>query len=246
MRIDTPTFFVRIALAILSAALIASCAKHPVAREGVAASARKESSFQLNPLDDRERADQHFAQLLAQLKSDPNNADYDELRSAWTLTDGYVPYDSKILEAVGVIFGSIANGQYDLCLKFADAILADNAISLYGNFAEAVCAKRSGDPQKADVHSTIVKGLMHSILKSGDGETVDTAFRCISQEEIRAFVELQNFDIKEQTPQAVPGRAVDLVVAESEDKSIVHRWYFDTTLALQRGIRLPHHDRPAQ
>lgn len=121
---------------------------------------------------------QGYRSLLEAAKSSPQSADFKIIRKALVESSEYDPYGRSNQQAYAAfdLFTAGKTAQavqaFQACLDryYLDSAAHSVAASIYGQL---------GEYQKATFHNYFEKGLLQSILSSGDGKTFETAYRVI-------------------------------------------------------------------
>jgi hypothetical protein len=123
--------------------------------------------------------DEEYEELLASAKSSPDTVDFQELRLACTRSSRYSPYTaaSEGQCASGDVLGGIDG---EAALDAALRTLGSNYLEIEAHLLAASEYRATGDQAKAKYHESCARGLLDSVLRSGDGRTPGTAFAVIS------------------------------------------------------------------
>src|SRR5450830_1605646 len=117
---------------------------------------------------------QSYDDLLAQAKQNATAVDFTALRYAYAESTQYNPYDPNDAE----LYKFMVNA-----MKHAQAILEKNYVRINAHVASAICYRQLNQAQAAAHHDAMARGLMDSILASGNGATAQTAFVVIAVDE---------------------------------------------------------------
>jgi len=166
-----------------------------------------------------------YEEFVKAAKRDPGNVDYTEFRLAYRFWPGYDPY------GLGA-GGPASHGQVSLALQVRDtagllvalsALLERQFLDIRAHQLAAAAYERIGDQVTAGVHGKIARGLLDSILQSGDGQSFQTAYQVITIAEEYAILEMlqikpqskslchnqgQNFDVFEFCPASPAERSL--------------------------------------
>lgn len=103
----------------------------------------------------------------------------------------------------------------------------ENQGSLYGSpniqphMTLAVCLEKLGDQAKADHHRDIADGFLDAIAKTGDGKSVETAFKVITIAEEYAMMSALGLKMKSQSLMNKDGHAFDVFAATTQSGTAV-------------------------
>lgn len=120
-----------------------------------------------------------YEALLAALKKDPGGVDYTALRMAYADSGRYAPFqrDEKIR---GEMYAALKAKEYAKALADAQAILKEDYVDIDAHVVAAEAYAGLKNLDRARYHGKITKGLIDSILQSGDGKSPETAYKVIS------------------------------------------------------------------
>ena len=189
-------------------------------------------------------SEHNFARQQALAETESPQTDFSALRSGFTKTAQYQPWDTKEHEAAKAMFDAFENRDYALCFALSEALVKANYTNLDAHFGLLTCGQALGREAPFLKHEAwLLKGLMRSILNSGDGQTVSTAYRTISLNESRAFVRLRGLMLDRHDILSVPGKNIDVLhcTALRDDAGDTTALYFDNTPALLHSFGLPQH-----
>lgn len=134
-----------------------------------------------------------YDQLLAKLKSGDTNIDYGALRMTYTETKSYSATGSDPA-ARSQMSKAVSGREFTEAIKVAKSILDKNYVDINAHVAMAVANRELGDTKLFEFHKAVYRGLIDSIVASGDGKTAKTAYVVISVPEEYAL--LQALDLR--------------------------------------------------
>jgi hypothetical protein len=117
-----------------------------------------------------------YDELVARAKAGDANVDYLALRNAYAESPGYDPYGSKLREPEREMLDAYGRGDCAVVIAKAESILAVNFVHAEAHLAAGLCHGKLGNEEAMRRERTIVRGLIDSILTSGDGKSEQTAF----------------------------------------------------------------------
>jgi hypothetical protein len=122
--------------------------------------------------------DGEYARLLVAAKANPEKADFVQLRLAYAASSHYEPYaiDDKENKAIS---GALEKGDLAGALREVDQLLDKNYVNIQAHFLAASVCRKMEDLDRLKFHHRFLGGLIGSILKSGTGDSYDSAFRVI-------------------------------------------------------------------
>jgi hypothetical protein len=163
-----------------------------------------------------------------------SNMDFTKLRMAHTRTENYDPYSVYFNLLKAEMISAINNNKFVDVLKIAHEILEKNSVNIYAHRACAIAYGQLNDKEKEDFHSRTVRGLLTSILQSGDGRTKESAFVVISTDEEYALVNMLGFQIKSQSSIEDDDHQYDLLQVYDPKSQKDFNLYFNIDILLER------------
>lgn len=121
-----------------------------------------------------------YAELLAQAKSDAASVDFTALREAYAGSTQYNPYDREISALWSSMLTAYGKNDCAAALQDAGAILAKNYLFIDAHVLFVTCRAQVIEPAQVKQHDAMARGLLRSIMASGDGKSAETAFVVIS------------------------------------------------------------------
>lgn len=128
-----------------------------------------------------------YETLLERVKKQDSTVDFKELRLAYTGTKLYDPYGGS-LDARDAMFAALNAKENDKALAASEKLLAVNYLDINAHFVASVANTNLKRPEKSDYHKYVFQNLLKSIIHSGDGKTLETAFVVISVDEEYALL----------------------------------------------------------
>lgn len=130
----------------------------------------------------REPGKQKYEALLEKVKAGDPAVNFKDLRMAYTESQGYSPYGGDS-EAGKSMFSALKDQDYDKALGYADTILKQKYVDIFAHLVSSLAYTELKNAERAKYHQAIVQGLTQSILKSGDGKSIETAYVVIATDE---------------------------------------------------------------
>lgn len=167
-----------------------------------------------------------FTTMYEAAKQDPTNADFGELRQAWIESQEAeeVPEAQDQAEALQ---SAMDASDHATVARLAAEMIELEPISIRLHLLAATAFELSGNVPTSETHKEIARGLIRSILESGDGQSFETAFHVVSVEEEYAIISLFGGEPKAQSLQQHEGHAYDVITIESEDGSETGEIFFN-------------------
>ncbi|MBM4351008.1 MAG: DUF4919 domain-containing protein [Deltaproteobacteria bacterium] len=168
--------------------------------------------FAINPGDAASQEKQSYEALMARVKSGDPVADFKALRIAYTETSLYNPYGGDN-EARQSMFDALENKQFEKAIEQATAILDKNYVDIDAHFVCRIAYREMKNMEKSRDHHLMTKGLIDSILHSGDGTAPETAFIVINTREEYILLNVLGFKAQKQSLIESNGRRYDRMEA---------------------------------
>ena len=130
-----------------------------------------------------------YEALLERVKASDTTVSFKDLRMAYTESAGYAPYGGNS-EARKTMIAALNEKNYDKAREYAEGILQKNYVDITAHIVASAAYRELKNADRAKYHQAIVEGLAQSIMKSGDGKSLETAFVVISTDEEYALFNL--------------------------------------------------------
>lgn len=134
---------------------------------------------------------------LAKVKACDESSDFTKLRLLYSKTSEYNPYASD-REKSEAMYRAFNEGKFEEAVSYANLILDDNYVDLDAHILLTFTYQKIGNAERSDYHDFVINGLLNSILASGDGESLKTAYVVISVKEEYAILNLLGLQAEEQ------------------------------------------------
>ncbi|HWC62186.1 MAG TPA: DUF4919 domain-containing protein [Rhizomicrobium sp.] len=120
--------------------------------------------------------DGDYAALVAKAQTGDASTDFAALHKAYAQSSSYDPYgqDWQTINNDGYV--ALQAKDCVTALAKADAVLKIDFTAITSHMLRMTCSKQNGDDATAARELTISKGLLGSILSTGDGKSADTAY----------------------------------------------------------------------
>ncbi len=122
------------------------------------------------------RAAEGYEAMVARVKAGDVTLDYRALRDAYAQSAHYQPEGGDYDEPRTAMLNAFNAQDCAKALTAADKVLKTIFIDITAHIVSGRCFELASDSAKAVFHRTVARGLMASILASGDGKTPKTAF----------------------------------------------------------------------
>jgi uncharacterized protein DUF4919 len=138
-----------------------------------------------------------YESLLEKVKRQDSSVDFTALRMAYAdrpVKKGET-VDSDLRKQLFPALGK----SNDEAIEIADKVLAKNYLDIDAHIVSALAYKEKHDAEHEKLHNFVAEGLCRSILASGDGQTLETAYVVISVDEEYTILRVLGWHRKEQT-----------------------------------------------
>ena len=170
-----------------------------------------------------------YSKLLARLKSGNTDIDYTRLRLSYP--------DSPERKAAKDVSGP-EKGMWDAlearnfseAVKQVEMVLASEYVNIDAHFVALVANRELGAKQDAEFHQAIFRGLIQSILQSGDGESMGTAWVMIDVHEEYVILRVLGYGLPEQSLVQKDGHSYDVLKSKSNKDGTERTFYFNVDI----------------
>jgi hypothetical protein len=189
----------------------------------------------------------NFSDLVAQAEKGDPATDYTALRLAYAQSDGYDPYSTAVRKLYGDIWPAFQAKDCAKVASVSDEMLKIDYTLVAVHFMRADCFKQTGDIPRSEREVAIAKGLAQSLLHSGDGKGVDTAYVVVTMAEERFLLTAIGLTEEQQSLLNHNGRMYDLIQGKNQNPGGPVSACFDVSL-LFAGLahKLGHTDAPVK
>jgi hypothetical protein len=172
-----------------------------------------------------------FKEIVERIKKSDRTVDFKAARMLYTELDAYSPMGgsrggyTKLIEA----------GENRKAIELAQATLKENYLDIDAHWAILAAANNLKDAELAAHHLYVVKGILDSIVKSGDGRSEATAFVVISVSEEYAMLRAFKLRPKGQSALKKDGHDFDVITCVDPAKPETEAKMYFNTDAIWRG-----------
>jgi len=170
-----------------------------------------------------------YATLLAALKAGDTNIDYGKLRLSWVDSPEY-KLAKDTTEEDKAMFAALDQKNYAEALKNAEAVLASEYVNMDAHFVAYAANSVLGAADKATFHRTVFRGLVDSILHSGDGKSTEKAWVVINTHEEYVVFRVLGYRPGEQSLMNKDGHAYDVMKVKSLEDGTEATFYFNVDI----------------
>jgi hypothetical protein len=139
-----------------------------------------------------------YESLLERVKKQDPQVDFTALRMAYAdrpATHGGEG-DSDLRKR---LFPALGEKHYDEAIEIAAKVLVDNYLDIDAHIVSALAYQAKHDAEHEKLHNYVAEGLCRSVLASGDGKTLDTAYVVISVDEEYSILRVLGWHVKSQS-----------------------------------------------
>jgi hypothetical protein len=181
-----------------------------------------------------------YDELVARAKTGDANVDYLALRNVYAESPNYDPYGSKVGELQSEMFEAYRRGDCAAVIAKAESILAADFVHVDAHLVAGLCHGKLGNEAAMRRERAAARGLIDSILQSGDGKSEGTAFVVIEVAEEYSLLRALGLRPSNQALIHAQGHSYDRFDAKSNDtgQQVVVFFNVDRPLAaLDRELR---------
>lgn len=207
------------------AALLASMAMAAACSAGSAAP-QSGGSFQKNQVPLAGGA-QQYEKLVVQARKMSFTLDFGKLRDAYRQSGQFKRAAETAAIQLPLIYEAISEDDYKRCLEVVDSYLRADFMSMEAHIAGIRCSSQYQALEREDFHLYMVGGLIDSIERSGDGQTVETAYKTLNFAESKGFLLLKGYEITGRWVEQHGTAFVDRMEVREPGTGRRHSLYFD-------------------
>ncbi len=176
-----------------------------------------------------------YDDYVALVKAGKVDIDYAAFRLAFTATAKYTnATDWTVRELRGAMRKAYEAGDCPTATARAAEILEINYVNIDAHLGTALCHKRDGNAERERLSLAVFRGLVISVLKSGDGKSPATAYVVISVDEEYAAMQALGVKLERQLLVQEGGSSFDLIEAKKLDSGAPVTLYFNVDRPLGR------------
>jgi uncharacterized protein DUF4919 len=164
-------------------------------------------------------------ELLAKVKKSDAAVDFTRLRTIASEFDSYV-LDADSTSS-SKMFAALRAGDEKGALEIAEKRLAQNYLDVDAQFVSMVASDKLGDRPGATHHRYVWKGIIDSILASGDGKTPKTAFKVIAVNEEYTLLHALGLEVQQQSLSHIDEHSFDVLTVLDPKSKEQHEVYFN-------------------
>jgi hypothetical protein len=185
--------------------------------------------------DQTKQGSGEYATLLAQVQGGDLSIDFQRLRFSYMDSPERHNAKDTSTEENGMR-QALKDKDYKKALNLADVILANEFVNLDAHFIAYHACQGLNDASKADFHEAVFKGLVRSILNSGDGKTQETAYVVISADEEYIVLGVLGLRPGKQSLIHSGAHSYDLLEAIDQDTNKTVPLYFNVDIPFKHYL----------
>jgi len=172
-----------------------------------------------------------YEEMVAKLKQGDLSVDFTDLRMKYAASPQYEPEEGS--EEVSTMYQALDKKDFQGALDIANSVLEKQYVNIDAHMVASVAYAGLNNDAMAKLHHDIAAGLLRSILGSGNGANVETAYKVISVAEEYALMRAMGWRPQKQSYLHQGARSYDeMEMLDTKDNSTL-TVYFDTTLSDQ-------------
>lgn len=181
-----------------------------------------------------EDVQKEFDALLAKVKQSDASVDFARLRRLYAQTGSYSPFD----DSKEAMFAAVGSKEFEKARSLAEEALKRNYLNVDAHFVEAFACGKLKDEACAAHHKYVARGIIDSILGSGDGKSPETALFVISVGEEYVVARVLGVRVVKQAMEHKNGHAYDVLTVADAKTNAESALYFDIDVIAAAEERL--------
>jgi len=170
-----------------------------------------------------------YAPLLASLKAGKTDIDYARLRISYMDSPEYKAA-KDVSKSEDAMTDALNKKDYPAALKDAEVVLESNYVNIDAQYVALVANREMGAMDKAEFHRTVFRGLINSILDSGDGKSMEKAWVVINVHEEYVVLRALGFRPSEQNVAHKDGHSYDVMKVKNAEDGTEQTLYFNVDI----------------
>jgi hypothetical protein len=180
-------------------------------------------------------AQKDFDALLAKVKKSDDSVDFAQLRRLYTQTDAYSPYGDSAKKEMYTVLN---NNDFKKARSLADEALTENYLNIDAHLVKMIACDKLGEAACSAHHKYVAKGIIDSILKSGDGKSTKGAMFVISVAEEYAVIRVLGLRPVGQALNHSEGHSYDVLTVMDPNTKEESTLYFNIDVIFAGERRL--------
>jgi hypothetical protein len=182
-----------------------------------------------------EKKPSEYAALLARVKSGDLSIDFKQLRFSYMeSSERHQAKDTD--EQKKAMFEALKKKDYAKALHNADVVLENEFVDLDAHRVKQIACQGLHDDQKAAFHEAVARGLLKSILDSGDGKSAATAYVVISVHEEYIVLQVLGLRPSGQSVVNLDGHSYDVLETKNQNSVAGVKLYFNVDIPFRHYL----------
>lgn len=182
-----------------------------------------------------EKKPSEYAGLLARVKSGDLSIDFKQLRFSYMESpERHQAKDTD--DQKKAMFEALKKKDYAKALHNADVVLENEFVDLDAHRVMQIACEGLQDEQKAHFHEAVARGLLRSILDSGDGKSAATAYVVISVHEEYIVLQVLGLRPSGQSVVHIDGHSYDVLETKKQDSGASVKLYFNVDIPFRHYL----------
>lgn len=168
-----------------------------------------------------------YEDLVARAEQGDATLDYTALRTSYAMSDSYDPYAMQTRPLFSAAWQAFEAKDCTTAVASARAMFKINYVTIPMHFVVSDCLKQAGDTAGADRENAVAHGLAKSLVDSGDGKSMATAYTVVTLSEEGFVTTMLGFKEEKQSLLAADGHQYDLLEGKDEKTGEPRAAYFN-------------------
>jgi hypothetical protein len=182
-----------------------------------------------------EKKPSEYSALLARVKSGDLSIDFKQLRFSYMESpERHQAKDTD--EQKKAMFEALKKKDYAKALHNADVVIENEFVDLEAHRVKQIACEGLQDEQKARFHEAVARGLLKSILDSGDGKSAATAYVVISVDEEYIVLQVLGLRPSGQSVVHLDGHSYDVLETKKRDSGTGVKLYFNVDIPFRHYL----------
>jgi hypothetical protein len=173
-----------------------------------------------------------YEDLVARAEQGDATLDYTALRLSYPASANYDPYAMQTRPLFSAAWAAFTAKDCTTAVGSARAMFKINFVTIPMHFVVGDCLGQAGDSAGADRENAIARGLARSLLASGDGKSVATAYTVVTLSEEGFVLSMLGFKEEKQSLLNADGHQYDLLEGKDEKTGAARAAYFNVDALL--------------
>lgn len=186
--------------------------------------------------EQKQEKQSEYASLLARVKNGDLTIDFKQLRFSYM--DSPERHSAKDTSGEEKeMWQLLSKKDYKAAIEKADVVLAGEFVNLDAHFVEFRAYTELQNAPQSDFHHAVFGGLIKSILDSGDGQSLQTAYVVISTHEEYVLLNLRGLRPNKQDLVMDHGHSYDMLETIDPDTQKTVTLYFNVDIPFKHYLQ---------